>query len=335
VEVETSFLLIRIVMAEFPSQESLRRMASLWLRPHQVPERFRIHMDTSDFFRVQYDDVVVLKEAPYLIRHNAKEQRFGIEDEIKFWVKRAIDLRNGNLKIMKLVFYEKFIARIGDIEFECFRSPKKEARILGLVTDRKNFMHGCSTRDEKDNLIRILDFIRGQPLSTYVENMGMAHEAYYYQRFPDILDHFIECVQAIRFLHENGERHGDIRRDHILIDRENGHYRWIDFDFNYRHRENIYGYDLFGLGNILVFLVGMGDVLLPDLKREGHPSLGTLSEEDLNLVFKNRVVNLKKIYPYIPESLNRVLMHFSRGANWFYENTVQLLDDLGEFKHDN
>jgi hypothetical protein len=37
------------------------------------------------------------------------------------------------------------------------------------------------------------------------------------------------------------------------------------------------------------------------------------------------------IYPYIPETLNRVLMHFSKGTNWFYENTTQLLDDLGEF----
>jgi hypothetical protein len=235
---------------------------------------------------------------------------------------------------MKLVFYEKFISRIGDIEFECFRSPRKEARILDLVACHKNFMHGYSIHDEKDNLIRILDFIRGKPLLTHVENMGMDHEAYYYEQFPGILDLFLECIQAIRFLHENGEKHGDIRRDHILIDRESGHYRWIDFDFNYRQRESIYGYDLFGLGNILVFLVGMGDELLLDLKKQSHPSLDILNEEDLNLVFKNRVVNLKKIYPYIPESLNRVLMHFSRGANRFYEDTVQLLDDLGEFNND-
>jgi len=318
-----------------PSHENFRQMVSRWLPPHQVPQRFRIHTDTSDFIRVEYDDVVILNGRPYLIRHNAKEQRFGLEDEDKFWVKRAIDLEDGNLKIMKLVFYERFMSRIGDIEFECFRSPKKEARILDLVSGHKNFMHGYPIRDEKDNLIRILDFIRGKPLPTYVADIGMDHEAYYYEEFQGIMDHFIECVQAIRFLHENGERHGDIRRDHILIDRESGRYRWIDFDSNYWHRENIYGYDLFGLGNILVFLVGMGDVLLRDLKREGHPSLGTLSEADLNLVYNNLVVNLKKIYPYIPDSLNRVLMHFSRGANWFYENTAQLLDDLAECKNDN
>ncbi|MGB5618334.1 MAG: hypothetical protein WBM78_15930, partial [Desulfobacterales bacterium] len=131
---------------------------------------------------------------------------------------------------------------------------------------------------------------------------------------------------------EHGEKHGDIRRDHILIDRHSGRYRWIDFDFNYRHRENIYGYDLFGLGNILVFLAGKGDVLVPELKKNGHPALQALTQEDVNIVFHNRVANLKKVYPYIPESLNRVLMHFSKGTNWFYEHTTQLLDDLGEFK---
>ena len=73
-------------------------------------------------------------------------------------------------------------------------------------------------------------------------------------------------------------------------------------------------------------------MLLPDLKKQGHSALGNLREEDLNIVFNNRVANLKKIYPYIPEALNRVLMHFSKGANLFYENTLQLLDDLSAFK---
>jgi hypothetical protein len=312
------------------SQESLRQMVSQWLPPHQVPQRFRIHSDTSDFFQVEYDDVVILNDRPYLIRHNAKELRFGLEDEVKFWVKRAVDLEDGSLKIMKLVFYEKFMSRIGDIEFECFRSPKKEARILELVTGHKNFMHGYSVPDEKGNLIRVLDFIKGKTLATHVARMDMDHETYYHEYFPEILGQFIKCVEAIRFLHDNHERHGDIRRDHILIDQETGDYRWIDFDFNYRHRENIYGYDLFGLGNILVFLVGKGDVLLQDLQKAESPYLDTLNEADLNMVFHNRVVNLKKIYPYIPESLNRVLLHFSRGANRFYDHTSQLLDDLSQ-----
>ena len=320
-------------MTESFSQNSLREMASNWLPQHRIPRRFRIHKDTTNIFRVEYDDVVVLGGKPYLIRHNAKELRFGLDDEVKFWVKRAIDLRNGSPKIMKLVFYENFVSRIAGIEFECFRSPRKEARILNLVAHSKTFMHGFSIEDEEGNLVRVLDFIKGKPLFTYVRDIALDHQTYFYQCFPRILDNYMECIHAIRFLHEHGEKHGDIRRDHILIDSDTGQYRWIDFDFNYRHRENIYGYDLFGLGNVLVFLVGKGDLLLPDLKKQKHPALSTLREEDVNIVFNNRVVNLKKIYPYIPESLNRVLMHFSKGANWFYENTGQLLEDLGELRN--
>ncbi len=193
-------------------------------------------------------------------------------------------------------------------------------------------MHGYWIEDKEGNLVRVLDFIAGNTLHSHVEDMNLGHQTYFYEQFPGILKSFIECIEAIRFLHEHGEKHGDIRRDHILIDRHSGRYRWIDFDFNYRHRENIYGFGLFGLGNVLVFLVGMGDVLVPEMKKQDHPALQALRQEDVNIVFHNRVANLKKIYPYIPETLNRVLMHFSKGANWFYENTVQLLDDLGEFK---
>ena len=232
------------------------------------------------------------------------------------------------LKIIKLVYYEKFIANVGEIRFECFRSPRKEARILDLVRGHPNFMHGVSTSDEKGNTIRILDYISGKTLHDTIDGIKASHEVYFHEIFPDILDQFIECVEAIRFLHENGEKHGDIRRDHIFIDGETKRYRWIDFDFNYRHRENMFGYDLFGLGNVLLYLAGKGDVLINNLKKENPEIIARLAEADLNIVFYNRVTNLQKIFPYIPDALNQILMHFSKETNWFYENTSQLLEDL-------
>lgn len=308
------------------SQEKIFAMASRWLNLPEGP--LRIHTDTTDFFNVEYNDVVLLDRTPYLIRHNAKEGRFGLDDEVKHWVKRAVDLTDGSLKIIKLVFYEKFVANIGGITFECFRSPQKEARILDLVGDHQNFMHGKSVRDEKGNIVRIIDFILGKPLSAEIEELKCDHQSYFHELFPGMLDRFLQCLEGIRFLHGHGEKHGDIRRDHIMIERESGIWRWIDFDFNYRHRENMYGYDLFGLGNILIFLAGKKDISLFDLKKQNHPLLSELTDNDLNIVFNNRVANLKKIYPYIPESFNRVLLHFSKGANWFYENTAQLAEDL-------
>lgn len=313
------------------SQAALRELASRWL-PQVSGQRFKVYKDTTDYFRIEYGDIVILDGSPFLIRHNAKEGRFGLDEEEKFWVKRSIDLRSGMTKIIKLVFFEKFMARIGEIEFECFRSPRKEARILNLVKGHPNFMQGYSVQDDHDNIVRILEFIYGVSLAEHISEISrtISHETYFYEYFPGVLDHFMFCVEGIRVLHDHGEKHGDIRRDHILIDRESKQYRWIDFDYNFRHRENMYGYDLFGLGNVLMYLVGMGDIVYQELRRSDDPSLARLMDEDVNIVFKNRIANLKKVYSYIPDNLNRILMHFSKGANVFYDHTTQLIDDLRE-----
>jgi hypothetical protein len=316
------------------NKDKILERAIRWMPYRKSKKPIKIVTDTTDFFQVQFDDVVEVGNRAYLIRHNAKEGRFGLDDEVKQWVKRAIDLETEESKILKLVFHERFIANIGCIEFECFRSPKKEARILDLVKAHPNFMHGFSVKDEKGNLVRILDYIYGQPLSQVITNYNMDHHQYFLEQFPSILNNFVECIDAIRFLHDHGEKHGDIRRDHIFVDRTSNVYRWIDFDYNYRHRENIYGYDLFGLGNILMFLAGKGDLLLPDLKRRQPELLDKLNEDDVNIVFRHRVANLKKAYPYIPERLNRVIMHFSLGANWYYEHTSQMLEDLRDAQRD-
>jgi serine/threonine protein kinase len=303
-------------------------MAQKWIpRPEDIGQ---IHYDTTEFFKVDYGDVAILGDKPFLVRHNAKEGRFGLDDEEKYWVKRCIDLTDGSLKIVKLVFFEKFQATIANLSFDCFRSPKKEARILDLVAGHENFMQGYWVKDGAGNIVRIIDYIYGKTLHAFIQELSIDHEAYYHEIFPEIFKNFMECVHAVEFLHHHRQKHGDIRRDHILIDRESGRYRWIDFDFNYMHRENMFGYDLFGLGNILIYIAGMGDVLLADLQKNKPAVLDSLEEKDLNIVFHNRVANLKKVYPYLPESLNRVLRHFSMGAEIFYENTTQLLNDMNE-----
>jgi hypothetical protein len=303
-------------------------MASRWMARPPEASQLRVVTDTSDFFRLETGDVLLLEGKPYLMRSSVREARFGLDDEVKHWVKRAIDLVTGQMKIVKLVFYEQFTATIGGIVFECFRSPRKEARILELVNEHPNFMHGLTVPDDHGNLVRVMDYIYGDSLAGRVADIEQDHQSYFFETLPGIMGNYLHCVEAVRFLHEHGEKHGDIRRDHILIDADSGHYRWIDFDYNYRHRENIYGYDLFGLGNVLIYMVGKGDVLLPDLRLHDPDVLSRLMDEDLNIVFHNRVANLKKVFPYIPDSLNRVLLHFSRGANWFYEHATQLIQDL-------
>ena len=300
----------------------------------RIPKKFKIVTDTSDFFRIEYNDVVILNNMPYWVKRYEKEGRFGLDDEPKYWVRRAIDLTNGSTKILKLVFHEEFETKVGGIAIKCFRSPKKEARILDLVATHRNFMHGNWVLDANGNNVRILDFIYGPRFDNIIADYGTDHQDYFHNYFLKVLDLYIELLIAIKFLHDHGEKHGDIRRDHILWDREREVVRWIDFDYNYMHGESMFSFDLQGLGNIIIFFVGRGDVLVEDLYHNQRKLFDSLWGEDLSISYKNRVANLKKIYPYIPESLNRVLLHFSVGAKIFYDTTDQLLEDLAVARAD-
>ena len=148
-------------------------------------------------------------------------------------MKRAVDLVDGSMKIIKLTFYDRFVAKVGELSFECYHSPKKEARILDLVKGNQRFMQGFSLQDVADNVVRIIDYIPGKTMAASVLKYGESHEDYFHNHLPSILDEYADLVEAIKFLHDNGEKHGDIRRDHIIIDKETGIGKWIDFDVNY------------------------------------------------------------------------------------------------------
>jgi len=316
--------------ADAYTERELRGLIALRGGGRSIPRSIRVVTDTSDFFRVDFDDILVLEDRPFFVRNYEREGRFGIDDEPKFWVRKAIDLSTGMPKILKMVFHERFRVTLGGVSFECVRSPAKEARILELVKWNPHFMQGDTLRDSAGNLVRVVDYIHGEKLADIVPALGRDHEDYFRNHFPGLLDEFIKLARAIRLLHNHGENHGDIRRDHIIRDRDTGHYRWIDFDFTSYHRENPFGYDLHGLGTVLAFLAGRGEVTVHWLRRENPELHHRLTPEDTNVIFRNRVMNLRKLYSYIPEALNLVLMHFSAGAEVFYDDTAQLLEDLGE-----
>ena len=283
----------------------------------------KIVTDTSEFTRIDHGDVISLETGHYLVLRDEAERRFGIEDP-KYWVKRCRHLETGDRKILKLVFYEEFPMKIGKAEIQCFRSPRKEARILDLVQGDPRFMQGVSVEDEAGNNVRILDVVAGKRLDLKVEAMDMDHETYFREAFPDILSRFADACRAIAFLHQHGEKHGDIRRDHLYVDRDTKDYVWIDFDYTFDFHENPFGLDIFNLGNALLYFAGKNHLTFQDV---AHLDVA-FTEEDASLVIPNRVANLRKVYPYIPESLNFVLLHFSAGATVFYESVDEMLDDL-------
>lgn len=150
---------------------------------------------------------------------------------------------------------------------------------------------------------------------------------------PELLKQALPSFAAIRELHIRGYRHGDIRSDHLLIEKRTGNMVWIDFDYDYDAPENPFGLDIFGLGNVLLYLLGKGyhDLYMIKSDTGRYKDLADrIDAGDFSILDKYRFVNLKKLYPYIPEQLNDILLHFSGKTQVFYESIDEFLEDLNK-----
>ena len=98
--------------------------------------------------------------------------------------------------------------------------------------------------------------------------------------------------------------------------------------------ERPFALDLFGLGNILLFLVGRQTFRRHDVLT--HPEMGekilaTITENDLSLLSQDRIYNMQKLFPYVPDALNNILLHFTVGAPLFYDTVDEFYDDLAAY----
>ena len=289
-----------------------------------APEIFE---DTTSYMSILGGSVLRLGGDDFFVLGDTHEGRFGIDDQPKFWVKYAMDLTTGAHKIIKLVFYEEFETEFGFIKVRCRRSPEKESGILDIVRDNPRFMQGYTVLDPAGNQVRVLDFIRGKSLYGTLNDLDLPHEEYFHERLPDIMGEVIACVDAMAGLHGLGQHHGDVRNDHILIERDSGRFIWIDFDYSVNYSD----YDIWSMGKVLTFVVGNGLHTFRAVSREpgSYPLLrGPLVDDDAVLLTKHRIANLRKLFPYIPKALNDILMRFAAGSHDFYEDLESVSADL-------
>jgi len=301
-------------------QERLRQLGL------QAPEAPVVWDDTTNYMRIERDHIVNLQGDLFLIRCNEHEGRFGLDDQPKFWVKRSLALSTGQTHILKLAIQESFKVHVGAVEVLCVRNAEKEGKVLDLVRGDPRFMQGRSTYDSRGNLVRVIDFIPATDLLTYIDSIRLRHEEYCRTMLPAILANVTDNIAALQRLHDAGLCHGDIRNDHLLIERETGCYKWIDFDLEQASVD----FDVWSVGNILHCVAAKGFRTFRDAT-EIRPQLsGNLSQDDASVFFPHRVMNLQKIYPYLPDKLNDVLLHFSFGARVGYDRISQITDDLAE-----
>ncbi len=284
----------------------------------------RVFTDTTSYMYIDRDDLIALDDELYLVRCVEKEGRFGIDEQPKFWVKRAVALGSGKKFILKLRCEERFIVSIAGQEILCVRSGDKESRVLEFARGDTRFMQGRAIRDSRGNLVRVIDFIPGQTLIEHVSGRAQAHEDYFQVRFPAILAQTIDCFAAIAGLHQAGLCHGDIRNDHIIVDGESGRFRWIDFDL----LQDGPAFDVWALGNILHLVVAGRFLVFRELFAARPDLAARLSDEDGSMFFPHRVMNLGKIFPYLPGALCRILERFSLRPTAHYDSVQQVVDDL-------
>ena len=305
------------------------------LQNHPAMKSFRrqpiVYTDTSDFTRIDYGDIIHVDNRFFLVDGYTKEGRFGIDDQPKQWVPKVYDLETGGRNILKLVFHETFTIKLGQFKVTCYRSPEKEGRVLELVHGNPMFMQGYSTLDEAGNLVRVLDIIQGTRLDTTIRRIACDYQTYLASHLEGILRLFQQSVEAIILLHDHGLKHGDIRRDHIIVDALTGSYRWIDFDYDFYLPERPFALDLIGLGNVLLFILGRRNFRPVDVLEDpelGEKVLASLHVNDLSLLAHDRIFNLQKIYPQLPRCFNDILLHFSAGTTVMYDSISELYEDL-------
>jgi hypothetical protein len=313
--------------AEIPEQDWCR-IGEQYIRDLSSCTVHRVLEDTTDFYDVEFGDVVLLNNVGYLVRGTESEKKFGLEGEPKPWVKSCVDLVTGERKIIKLTFLEEFSCRIEGMDFTCLRNPRKEARILEKVRGHDGFMQGFSVLDSGGNTVRILDRIAGASLDNFIQSISGTHERYYREHLPDILNHLATAYDALGDLHRMGEIHGDITPDHIFVETGTGRYRWIDFDYDYKEKENAIVRDIFEMGTLLAYVVGKGPVILSEIKRHHPETAEKIRPEDMQSVFPSQLANLKMVYPYIHSELNDLLLSFSQGAGIVYRDAKNLAADI-------
>ncbi len=76
------------------------RTVSAGLRLHDYG---RIYMDTSEFMSIDSGDIIAVGGKHYLVYRDAVEQGLAYKD-VKYWVKKCMELESGETKLLKLVF---------------------------------------------------------------------------------------------------------------------------------------------------------------------------------------------------------------------------------------
>jgi hypothetical protein len=82
---------------------------------------------------------------------------------------------------------------------------------------------------------------------------------------------------------------------------------------------------------VLQFCAGMGMITFHEVLRSEsftEAAKRNLTSDDASAFYEHRIMNLQKLFPYIPDTLNDILLHFAVNTAIFYESVDQVVDDM-------
>jgi len=112
------------------------------------------------------------------------------------------------------------------------------------------------------------------------------------------------------------------------VERDTGRYRWIDFDYDYKEKDDLTSHDVFEMGTLLAFVVGKDYLSYSQLKRISPEIASNLKPSDMLAIFPNQVANLKLVYPYIHDQINEIILRFAQGSQHEYSDAHMLAADI-------
>ena len=93
-------------MAAYQTMDVLPKAVADNLKEHRVTRSLRrpprVYTDTTDFTSIEYGDVIAAEDRYFLITSYTKEGRFGVDEQIKPWVPKVVDLATMAHYILKL-----------------------------------------------------------------------------------------------------------------------------------------------------------------------------------------------------------------------------------------
>ena len=202
---------------------------------------------------------------------------------------------------------------------------KMEARRIKKLQERPidHFVNGQTFEDSKGNIVNIFEHIEGETLHEVIQGIKVGHREYFKDHFPDLALKLLDLARALQELHERLKiTHSDIHLKNIIIQDGTRKPFLIDYDFPIMSERYS---DIEELGLSLL------DLALKSTCAEGSHTLydfpkleftgGELWDEEV-------ILNARKIYSYIPEDINNILLRFADDCENRYKTASEFADDL-------